>query len=203
MGRDDQKAYYRELIAQHGNRREIAGWGSQASQERRFAVFARHLPLQGARIVDVGCGRGDLFGYLKSTGQTPGAYVGLDLMEEALTFGRANHPDGQFLCGDLLDPEISLPDADYVLSSGIFNLDGPDHGQWIADMAKVMFCAARRGAAFNMISRFAPEHKPDHYYADPAGILAMAQEITPFVTLVHDYAIHDMTVLLSHEEIDL
>lgn len=203
MGRDDQKTYYRELISEHGNTREIAGWGSQASQERRFAVFARYWPLAGARIIDVGCGRGDLLAYLKSTGQAPGSYVGLDIMDEALAYGRANHPESRFLCGDLLDPGIDLPAADYVVSSGVFNLQGSDHEQWIADMAKAMFAATGQGAAFNVISRFAPEHKPDHYYADPAGILSMAQRITPFVTLVHDYAIHDMTVLLSHSEIDL
>jgi SAM-dependent methyltransferase len=197
---DDQKGYYADLIARHGNAREIAGWGSQASQERRFAVMACHWPLAGSRIIDVGCGRGDLLAYLKAQGQAPAFYVGLDIMEDALSFGRANHPEAQFICGDLLDPHLKLPVADYAVSSGVFNLTGKDHAEWIGRMVGAMYAATSRGAAFNVVSTLAPEHKEGHYYAAPDAMLRMAQAITPFVALLHDYAIHDMTLFLSRGE---
>lgn len=199
MKGDFQRPYYADLAARHGNSREVAGWGGQASQEGRFAVFADSLPIQGLRLMDVGCGRGDLLSYLKHIGQTPAQYVGVDLMPEIAAFASANHPDAVVLCGDLLDAGFDVPEVDVVVSSGVFNLTGPNHEQWLAAMLAAMYGRCRVGMAVNIISRFAPEHKPGHYYADPGALLALGQQLSPFATLRHDYAIHDMTLVVLRE----
>lgn len=199
MKGDFQRPYYADLAARHGNSREVAGWGSQNSQEGRFAIFADCLPIAGQRLLDVGCGRGDLLAYLKRTGNAPAHYVGVDLMPEIAAFARANHPEADIRCGDLLDPAFEVPEVDFAVSSGVFNLTGPDHEQWVAAMLAAIYRRCRRGMAINIISRFAPEHKPDHYYADPSTMLAMGLALSPYAVLRHDYAIHDMTLVVLRE----
>ena len=52
---------YSRLANEHGFDPRALNWGSRESQNLRFAVFAQVGRLDGASILDVGCGQGDFF----------------------------------------------------------------------------------------------------------------------------------------------
>jgi SAM-dependent methyltransferase len=66
--------------------------------DRRYTQFV--VPA-GARILEVGCGTGDLLARLK-----PGLGVGIDFSAQMLETARRNHPDLTFLVGDAEDDDF-------------------------------------------------------------------------------------------------
>ena len=199
MNTDEQIPYYRELAEKHGNSRDVAGWGSSQSQTQRFDVFCRHFHLAGSSMLDVGCGRGDLLAFLKETGRAPAQYTGVELLPEIADYARGNHTGATVLVGDLAN--VDPPPVDYAVASGIFNLTIADHDNWMKHTIARMWSVARRGAAFNIISVHAPEHRDGQYYAKPEYWLAWCQSLTPYVVVRHDYAVHDMTFFLFREAV--
>src|SRR3989339_2012946 len=59
---------YRARYQQHGYSPVSLGWGKGGRQHLRFSVLAGIGIGKEDSVLDIGCGFGDLFGYLKSTG---------------------------------------------------------------------------------------------------------------------------------------
>jgi len=70
--------------------------GNLAMVRERNAVIVRMLraagiwPLEGRRILDVGCGGGDLLSFFQSQGTLPGDLFGVDLLPERIDEARRN-----------------------------------------------------------------------------------------------------------------
>jgi len=79
--------------------------------------------------LDVDCGFGDLFAYLKRQ-NTPVNYTGIDLSPELINKAKKLHPDGNFFCGDIFDFSPAENSFDYVLLSGALNEELEDNGEY-------------------------------------------------------------------------
>lgn len=191
-----QISYYKALIQTYGEDREVVGWGSEDSQHMRFKVMCEHLEFSGHTVLDVGCGRADLFKYLELHDCVPMTYTGLDLVEEMVGIARRHCPKGSFIVGDFNNPELDLDEVDFVVSSGVFNLEMVDHENWMKAFVNRMFNLARVAVAFNVVSHYAVEHKNGFYYADPSRWLTFCMSLTPYVCVRHDYASHDVSFIL-------
>lgn len=192
---DELTRYYEEQVRLYGNDVRSLAWGSRESQETRFRVLSEMLPLKDRRVVDVGCGLGDFYGWLKRAG-IPCRYAGVDLSPGMIELARRNHPDAEFLVGDigkLDDPRLR---GDFVVASGIFNLVMPDHDALMWGAVARMLELCREAAAFNVMSVRAPVKKPGQFYADPDAALARARTLAPRAVLRHDYMVHDFTLVL-------
>lgn len=67
--------------------------------EKEFRFYDRLLKKYFCRsVLEVGCGSGNLAPYFLKAGYE---YVGLDLYNEMLQIARKNHPEGQFVQGDM------------------------------------------------------------------------------------------------------
>jgi SAM-dependent methyltransferase len=64
-------------------------------------LYLKFLVREGARVLELGCGTGDLLAALK-----PSFGVGVDFSEGMIARARANHPHLTFLVGDIEDPEF-------------------------------------------------------------------------------------------------
>ena len=70
---------------------------------------------EGARILEIGCGTGDLLARLK-----PSYGVGIDCSEKMIDVAKRNHPDLHFITGDIEDPaalDDLKADFDYIVLS--------------------------------------------------------------------------------------
>src|ERR1700674_3418960 len=67
------------------------------ADDRKFMQF---LIPPGKRVLELGCGRGQLLAALK-----PAYGVGLDFSKAQITKARALHPDLHFILGDAEDPD--------------------------------------------------------------------------------------------------
>src|SRR5215470_4834967 len=73
-------AWYAGKVREYGFDHRGLGFRTRSSQQRRFAALLELGDLDGASILDVGCGFGDLLPYLESRGLRC-LYTGLDACE--------------------------------------------------------------------------------------------------------------------------
>jgi SAM-dependent methyltransferase len=115
-----------DLAAQAYRRNRIAHWDEIAKQtehhaglaryyHRRLAEIYRFLIPPGQRVLELGCGRGDLLAELR-----PSIGVGVDLSPEMIRQAHARHPGLRFVQGDALDLAIEEP-FDFVVLSDLVN----------------------------------------------------------------------------------
>lgn len=150
-GTPDYLAPYRDAVDEHGAGFSATLWGSEETQRLRFDVIDALLPLEGCRILDVGCGQGDLVAHLLERDIRYGSYVGIDAMVEMVDAGTAREfRDAAFVAADLLaDPgAIARAEPDVVVISGALNT--MDESVARSLVARCLDAAAQ-GVAFNFL----------------------------------------------------
>jgi SAM-dependent methyltransferase len=187
------------LAEAHGGDVRAVDWGSRASQELRFSVLASIGDLRGARVLDVGCGQGDLCGWLAARG-IECEYTGIDLSPRMVALARKRYPRTAFEVRNVLEDQRSCAPWDFVLASGIFYLrqDAPE--EYLRAMVEALFARCTRGLAFNSLSLWSPARaEPGEFRADPVRTLTMAARLTPRLSLRHDYHPGDFSLLLHRD----
>ena len=112
-------SFFRLHLQLHGPNWRGLGWQSQRSQRRRFAVLSEVGPLANTRVLDIGCGVGDLYHYLRRR-RIPVTYTGFDILPEMVAHARRRYPEAQFEVRDVLQG-LGPQHFDYVLCSGAFH----------------------------------------------------------------------------------
>jgi hypothetical protein len=113
----------------------------------------------------VGCGLGDLFGFLEARGLTV-RYEGYDVNPQMLAAARAKHahPRARFALRDVVSS--GLPRRfDYVVASGTFNVRLRRHAAYTLRALERMYAACRRAVAFNVLTPIPAGH-PDREFTD-------------------------------------
>jgi SAM-dependent methyltransferase len=173
------------------------GWKSIETQEARFNALLAIDDLKGKSILDLGCGLGCLYGYLRELGWK-GDYTGYDVLDLMVDGARKRFPGVPFENRNiLLDPPRRQ--WDYILISGIFNHKIKDNWTWIAETVQACLKFSRLGVAFNLL-----ETKDD--YEDSVFFYAKRKDLEQKASLwaegrskiVTGYLPDDMTVYLYH-----
>jgi SAM-dependent methyltransferase len=82
---------------------------------RRLAEIYRLMVPPGRKVLEIGCGRGDLLAALE-----PGIGVGIDFSEEMVRRAKQRHPELRFLCADAHSFELNAT-FDAILLSDLVN----------------------------------------------------------------------------------
>jgi trans-aconitate methyltransferase len=172
------------------------GWGMPAGQVERFRVLSEIAPLEGASILDVGCGFGDLYGYL-SEHRIAARYLGIDINPRSVMIARGKYPQGSFEAADFA--EYDGPSADYVLCSGTLTFKIENYEEVYLGFIKKMFSLAEKGCAFNMLKRGAHPDTEEYAAYDPTAIYAFCEKLTKRLTLRQDYLANDFTMYLLND----
>ncbi len=208
---------YRRSLDAHGPTARGQRWASEASQRERFRLLARILSSEGGgpslasarfSIADVGCGAGDLLGYLRESGWQGRRYHGFDLVPEMVDAARRKQRGrgGRFEVRDVL--REGFPGRyDHVVASGIFNLRVVDSDRYLRRMVAAMYAACRVGVAFNVLQPRPRDPEREGAYeayfarsyfgATPAELLVLGASVGAWVELAFSDALPgDTTVLL-------
>lgn len=188
--------FFNKLARQYGNSVNSLAWESDYTQGIRFKVLSAIDNLDGMRILDVGCGKADLYSYF-GTENISVDYYGIDLASDLISLAKKNYPGINIFYRDFLG-DGHLPEIDYALSSGVANLKTPNNLKYLESVIRKMFSIAKKGAAVNMLTSYAPENKQDTgmYFYSPEQMLKFALKLTPHVILRHDYLHNDFTLYL-------
>ena len=77
---------YQTLFQKHGYHARALGW-NDSRPALRYQILSEHWDLDRARILDFGCGFGDLYGHLKKAG-IRAEYHGVDLNPDLIAQGK-------------------------------------------------------------------------------------------------------------------
>jgi SAM-dependent methyltransferase len=190
-------AYYDELVERHGDSARSCDYGDPRSQIARFEVLAAVAPLEGRRILDVGCGLGHFADFLAAR-YSDFAYVGVDLSSRMIELGREAHPGLDLRAANILTEDLG--EFDVVTASGVFYLLGEQGPQLMKRLVSRMYAHARVAAAWNSLSAWASDQQEGEFYADPLEAVRVARSLTPWVTMRHDYHPRDFTIYAYREK---
>ena len=114
----DKQAAYTKQRRQYWNNfaASMERWQSIRSyyQNRLAEIYSTLIPA-GMRLLEVGCGQGDLLAALK-----PSTGIGIDLSPEMIARARQRHPHLQFLDCDAHEFDLGM-EFDYVICSDLVN----------------------------------------------------------------------------------
>ena len=192
--------FHRDRIGDFGSGSvEALGWRNLHTQTTRFEALVRIGDLAGRTVLDVGCGHGDLRGFLRANGHDV-EYLGLDHLPELLDVAVERYGDWlrtRFLLGDFSSAD--LPRTDYVLCSGALSYRQRDP-DFIPRVIEKLFRTCRLGLGFNLL-RSAAQADGILVAHEPARILEVCRRLTPDVTLSEGYLPDDFTVFLYRGQI--
>ena len=175
------------------------GWRSKESQLMRFEVLLGEI-IDGDRILDVGCGTGDFYQYLKDSGLNF-SYVGTDISPELLKIAESRYKkeNARFVLMDILDLELNyrwLSKSEVVVASGIFTMRKHRSLEYLDTMISRMMAVSNRVVAFNLLSTFSDEIKDSSRYYSPSEVIMLITRHTHKFKILHDYMPHDFTCVL-------
>ena len=187
---DNLKEYYENLYETHGRHSASVQHVSYEEQCKRFKILTQNIDATDS-IIDLGCGLADLYAYLK-TQHFIGQYLGLDFVENFIHSNEELYREDQqshFKVFDLYLDELPIG-FDHVILSGVFNNLMKDNEEFMKMTVLKMFNAAKQSISFNMLSTYVDFQDNDLYYYDPKGVFDFCKkEISPLVTLKHDYGL--------------
>jgi SAM-dependent methyltransferase len=190
------RAHYQQLFAQHGAGHQAVQWSSRETQHERFSVLAALVGEQD-RVIDVGCGLGELLGWLRRERGFRGDYLGLDLVPEFVRHASQAHAgDTQATFREFDITMDALPvEHDVVLLSGMFNNQMPDNWGFLTRSVEKMYAAARARVGFNALSTYVDYQASNLYYADPLRVFDYCRrQLGARVDLRHAYQVKPGTI---------
>lgn len=187
-------ALYEGRWSELGRDVRTLGWNDAQSQQLRFEVLCDGLDLDGASVLDVGCGFGDLADWLDARWEGV-RYTGIDLSPSLLAEARRSHPGRSFAQVDLLEEPLEGP-FELVVCSGALSFKVQDHAAHTAAMLRRMWELASQGVAANFLTSHVNYERPHNAHHRPQDVFALALELTPWVGLRHDYPLWEFTVQL-------
>lgn len=204
---DDVRDYFQEKFSEHGESSIGVDWNSAYAQETRFTQIAKVIqPEQPFTVLDYGCGYGAMADWFRAQGFAFDHYYGCDIVDDALEAARAHYQgDSKVTFSDQME---TLPQVDYVVSSGIFNIkldhDSESWTEYVLRTLDTLNAKAIRGFSSNFLTSYSdPERmaeRPDLYFADPCRIFDYCRRnFAHNVALLHDYKIWDFTIIVRKE----
>jgi len=192
--------FYKKGIATYSEDIKALGYGSVESQEVRLRVISEIGDLGNKRILDVGCGFGDLYTFLHGQSIHPKRYLGIDIISELLDVARKRLPEVEFELVAILDFE-STEKFDFVIACGIFGLETPNWQYLFKEQLRKMYDLCEIGVAVDFLSSFTIKGKnPAAHYTNPAKILEFVfKNLSKRVVLRHDYMPNDFTIYIYKE----
>jgi SAM-dependent methyltransferase len=185
---------YADRLERLGPVVQALGWRDTAQQELRFRVMADGMTrIDGASVLDIGCGFGDLYGYLTRDGASI-SYTGCDISAQVLAVGRSRYPAARFEQRDVLEQPYAAGAFDYVCMSGIFNHRLADNELFLRRMLTAAFEMAAHGAVANMTTDHVDYQDAHLYYFNPERVLEFCRGLSRHVALRHDYPLYEFTI---------
>jgi SAM-dependent methyltransferase len=189
---------YLRAVKRHGAGFESLLWASPQTQAARFDAIVRACNLTGLSLLDAGCGRGDLLGFLLGRGIEPAHYLGIEAVPELVKAARRKgHARCMIVEADfVLEPKRLFAGADAIIFCGSLNtLDAAAFYRSLRAAVE----AAGKTVVFNFLCspRLASaEWLTWHRVED---VLAFARQMAEDVTLLDDYMEGDCTIALRKQ----
>ncbi len=184
---------YEKRLNIYGVSADSVCWENRELQKLRFSILYEIGITDNMSILDVGCGFGDFFSFIREKGDKI-IYTGIDISKQILAQAKLLHPHLSFNEIDILHEDIDKQ-FDYVVCSGALNHIAPNNIHLVKRFVDRTLLYARYGVAFNLSSIYNGHYYYDDvYYYNPADVFTECIKLCKNVIIRHDYNIADFTV---------
>lgn len=191
---------YSEAAA-HGEDSRAVLCDRQTRLIQRFVEIAHHLDLNGSkrRVLEVGCGHGEFFKFLAANGYR-GSYVGTDINADLLDVARRRFKSIDVRLFDIVEQDLGET-FDYVVLSGVFNIDVGQDAAWVHRFLERMYAHAEEAIVFNAVSTYVNFRDPRMFYLDPVETFRFCVEkLSRRVTVAHHNLSYNYTVAVFKQQ---
>lgn len=188
---------YQQRLQKYGATAQALKWISPESMRLRYKQLLADIDLQEKRILDAGCGFGDIIQFIRQK-SSRFSYLGVDMIEQIIEIARQRHPGFSFLVRNYFEDPMD-ESFDWVISSGTLNSQFRDAIRFRKQAIRTMFSHAIVGIAFNMAGSHPPppsKSKSSIFYADSLEVVEFCLTLTQKVILRHHYHPKDFTVIM-------
>lgn len=194
--------YYSEKIISFGSTPKGVDWNDKKSQEQRFVQLMKVVENKNnlASIVDIGCGYGALYEFLKKE-NVHCRYSGIDLSKEMIEVAKAKFKEDSNAI--FLNTHVPNFTSDYAIASGIFNvkMDLPskvwlDH---VKDTLEIIDKSSSLGFSVNFLSSKNDKEKIKKYlfYANPDDVYNLCySRYSKNVEIIENYGLYEFTIIV-------
>ncbi|HEX2947792.1 MAG TPA: methyltransferase domain-containing protein [Clostridia bacterium] len=194
------KSYYEENMAKGLPEYGILGWESEKAQQLRFDAMLAKVDLNGKKLLDVGCGTGNLLEYIRSKGIKID-YTGVDILDQMIDIARSKKLGAEFVKADIFKENIFGDSSfDVIYTSGIFNLNLGNNSEFLKNALDLFFRLSRETVVFNLLHTASPDREDKYFYFHPEEVrelLAGYSHRIEKVEFVEAYLKNDFTVVCS------
>lgn len=201
MKRTDVENYqirYNNRLQEFGYDPKTLGWGGgKEKQFHRFEALRQIGISEKDSVLDVGCGFGDLYGYLQMKGWK-GEYLGVDINEKLLEVSKEIFPGINVKVLDIEETAVDFK-YDWVIASGIFNakLLEENNSEYIERMLKKMFEIANKGVASDFLSTYVDFQHPDAFHSDPKWMIDVIKRFCDKAVVRMDFLPYEFCIYLK------
>jgi SAM-dependent methyltransferase len=199
---DDVITFYKKRVDRYGPDPRAVGWKDRYRQRIRFQTFCNAHNFSKKSVLDVGCGLGDFYHYLKFL-KMECSYSGIDPCEPMIQWARDAYPATQFNVS-WLEGYSSTVLSDSVVASGTFSLRMPNHIQYILRQIQSAYQLARDVFIFNILTvDIAIKDRIDYfYYYDPELVESYCESLIPTpqsIDIITGYLDGDATIVIRKD----
>jgi SAM-dependent methyltransferase len=200
-------AHYEGCLSRHGDSHRGVDWPRAEDAELRYAVMLDLIPTNSSRpvrLLDFGCGAGHLLEFIQRRNLPGIEYHGLDISARFLALCRSKFPSTPFICADLLQDSLDLPEFDYIVMNGVFTekraLSQDAMWNYARELLVRTWPHARHGLAFNVMSKQVDWERHDLFHLSCDVLLAFLKaELSRHCVIRHDYGLYEYTTYVYRE----
>lgn len=198
LAREYVIAFYNRTLRSFGDSPESLGWTPEGQRAHYDAMLNIAPGIEGRKVLDFGCGKGDFYHFLKDKGIET-HYTGFDINENLIALAGQKFPEVRFEVFNIEQDTIS-EEFDYIFLCGVFNLQVQGIDELIRFTLKKIFPCCKIGLAFNALSAHAPQKAFELHYTSPEALLGFALDnLSPFVVMRHDRIPYDFTMFVYRD----
>ncbi len=191
-------SFYDRTLQMFGDRPEALRWTAKGQFLHYECLFNIDENINGKKILDYGCGKGDFYQFLKDKNISVN-YTGYDINERLISLAAQKYPECRFRVFDIEKSELD-EDFDYIFLCGVFNLKLEYIDKTIKNVLRKLFIHCGIALGFNALSDYDPQKSYELHYVSPKEMLEFAiKNLSPFVSLVHDRIPYDFTMFVRKE----
>jgi len=182
------------LVEKHGYSPKSLAYSGEKSQKIKFNIVTEVGIEDNCSVLDVGCGFGDYFNYLKQQGIKNVKYCGIDISNKIVDFAKEKNSLANVIQGNVLD--LSDDEKyDYVISLGFNCVKTGTNWETLTQVLDKMWKLSKKGIAYNAVSTFSETSPRKIYFVSPAKVIDyIMTNLTYKVVFRHDYMPHDFTI---------
>ena len=195
------KNYYEPHINDDIPDYQILGWESREAQFQRFQILTDNIELNGKKILDVGCGLGNLLEHLKEIHEEP-EYTGVDILKNMVEKARQSHKGYNFFHLDIFaEKHFNNNQFHTIYSSGIFNINMGNNHDFLYDAIILFLKLVEKNIVFNLLHHNSPDKDETYYYFSPDQVVKMIEDMNneslKSIKIMEHYLKNDFTIILE------